>query len=262
MIKFSRRLKSSLVRAEGAAVLNNQITTEKVTFDLNLSNYQTKALQEYFQQDGIMFPLETLIQKSQERDYEFFLSQENFIKVADSLEKFESYLDLDDPNSKEFRLFKRKLYTTYEVRNRTTLEHDHYSTKIELSDLYHMVDSNDTHLAEIVRQNNIIRETSQLALKGAFYKRKLLSAEKIKGLVSMAVAGEIWWSYAYLAHSYGSSITQLAMVATTLFGISRFTETNYINSLEVLPEGHENAGKVKVVIALSPIVTREFLVES
>lgn len=125
-----------------------------------------------------------------------------------------------------------------------------------------MIDSNDTHVAEIKRQNDIERQTAQLTgLKGAFYRRKLLSAEKIKGLVSMALAGEIWWSYAYLAHSYGSSITSMALIASTIYGASKFLETNFVNSLEVLPEGHEHAGKVKVVIALSPIVTRELLVD-
>ncbi len=83
-----------------------------------------------------MFPYETMIQKCQEKDYDFFLSQKNFYKVTDSLEKFESFLDLDAPESRDFILFKRKLYNAYEVRNRSTLEHTLFSGEIDHTHLY------------------------------------------------------------------------------------------------------------------------------
>jgi hypothetical protein len=42
------------------------------------------------------------------KDFEFFLKQGNFLKVVDTLEKFEDgLLDKDSPRAKEFVLFKR-----------------------------------------------------------------------------------------------------------------------------------------------------------
>lgn len=66
------------------------------------------------------------------KDYEFFLSQGNFLKVVDTLEKFQqNVLDKDSPKAKEFVLFKRHLYSMYEVQNRSVHEHELYSFEIE-----------------------------------------------------------------------------------------------------------------------------------
>ena len=206
-----------------------------------------------------MFPVETIIEKSAERDYEFFLNQKNFLLVADSLEKFESCLDTKEQASKDFIIFKQKLYQTYEVRNRSTLEHDELTSNVSLFDLYHVMDASKNHLAEMARENHIERMTNQLSLKGKLYKRKLLSAEKLKGLFSLGAGSWMWLNYATLAATYPTTALSFAVAATSMFGISRFAETNFVDSIEVLPEGDANAGQVKVTIALSPFVTREIL---
>lgn len=143
LLKFSRRFNSTLVKAEASAILNNTVDTQSGRFEIN--EYETANLQDYFKSNGIMFPLETLIEKYQEKDYKFFLEQKNFYKVADSLEKFETCLDaaaVDD-----FVTFKRKLYTTYEVQNRSTLEHTLYSSEIDNYSIHHMKESNANHIA-------------------------------------------------------------------------------------------------------------------
>ena len=55
-----------------------------------------------------------VIEKSSQKDYQFFLGQGNFLKVVDTLEKFESSI-LNPDSAKDFVLFKRQLYTLYEV---------------------------------------------------------------------------------------------------------------------------------------------------
>ena len=55
-----------------------------------------------------------IIEKSSQKDYQFFLTQGNFLKVVDTLEKFESSI-LNPDSAKDFVLFKRQLYTLYEV---------------------------------------------------------------------------------------------------------------------------------------------------
>ena len=48
------------------------------------------------------------IEKTQIKDYEFFLRHGNFLKVVDTLEKFQdNVLDKDSPRAREFILFKR-----------------------------------------------------------------------------------------------------------------------------------------------------------
>jgi hypothetical protein len=38
----------------------------------------------------LLFPVETIIQKSEAKDFGFFLDHGNFFKVVDTLEKFEA----------------------------------------------------------------------------------------------------------------------------------------------------------------------------
>ena len=57
--------------------------------EYRIQRYSSTALKSYFDQDALMLPVETLIEKSQERDYQFFLQQDNFLKIVDTLEKFE-----------------------------------------------------------------------------------------------------------------------------------------------------------------------------
>ena len=56
------------------------------------------------------------IEKTQAKDYRFFLEQRNFLKVVDTLEKFEEgMLDLESAKAKEFIVFKKQLYQMYEI---------------------------------------------------------------------------------------------------------------------------------------------------
>jgi len=144
------------VKQDAAASL--QVAESKSGF-VEVANYETGALQEYFNQNGIMFPVETLIEKYQQRDYNFFLDQKNFLKVTDSLEKFEACLDLDSPESKDFVLFKKKLYNAYEVRNRSTLEHTSFSGEIDDLQIHHIHESTRYHVEEMRRENLLTRMT-------------------------------------------------------------------------------------------------------
>jgi len=56
------------------------------------------------------------IEKTTLKDFQFFLGNSNFLKVVDTLEKFEEgLLDKNSPKAREFILFKRQLYAMYEV---------------------------------------------------------------------------------------------------------------------------------------------------
>jgi len=55
------------------------------------------------------------LEKTTLKDYEFFLNQGNFLKVVDTLNKFEDgILDKNSPKARDFVLFKRPLNAMYD----------------------------------------------------------------------------------------------------------------------------------------------------
>ena len=56
----------------------------------SLEAYTNNSLKEYFDQDALLIPIETIAQKCEAKDFKFFLGQPNFLKVVDTLEKFQS----------------------------------------------------------------------------------------------------------------------------------------------------------------------------
>ena len=55
-----------------------------------------------------MFPVETISEKVNAHDYDFFLSNNNFLKVVDTLAKYqETNIDLDTQQGRDFIVFKR-----------------------------------------------------------------------------------------------------------------------------------------------------------
>ena len=54
-----------------------------------LEEYSNKSLKAYFDQDALMFPIEEIVERVKKRDYRFFLQSNNFLKVVDTLEKYQ-----------------------------------------------------------------------------------------------------------------------------------------------------------------------------
>ena len=54
-----------------------------------IGEYNQVTLKDYFDQDAFLFPIEEIIAKVDDRDYRFFLANKNFLKVVDTLEKFQ-----------------------------------------------------------------------------------------------------------------------------------------------------------------------------
>jgi len=56
-------------------------------------------------------PIETIRERSEMKDYEFFLKQGNFMKVVDTLEKYQQrVVNTKSESGKDFIQFKRQLY--------------------------------------------------------------------------------------------------------------------------------------------------------
>lgn len=83
------------------------------------------------------------------KDFQFFLRQGNFLKVVDTLEKFQQgVLDPSSAKAREFVLFKRELYALYEVQNRSKHEHELFSFTIERENLRSLYQANESYVNE------------------------------------------------------------------------------------------------------------------
>lgn len=263
MLTFTRRLKSSLVKAQASNALNNVITQKKPLYDV--AEFETENMKDFFDQNGLIFPVETIIEKYQAEDYDFFLEQGNFLKVADSLEKFGSNLDMDHENAKDFIIFKKKLYKLYEVRSRSAAEHAQFSSEILENELTHVYDAHKNHLSTIIQENKVERFRQQQALKGAYYKRKLMNPQRLRGITSSLFAVSFYLYNPYLwPYFAGSALTAkffyITPIASALFGIANLSESNIVHSIERLDtKGDE--GKIKLSIAVTPFVNRDIIAD-
>jgi len=215
-------------------------------------------LADYFKQNGIIIPVETLMTKYREKDYRFFIEQKNFTLVADSLEKFKNCLDLKSPEAKEFVLFKKKLYNAYEVYHRSSNEHTEFSTDITLAHIYHMQQSNNRHLEEMRKINHLERLQTQLVLQGKVYQRKFLSHETVEGLLSFGLSFVLYKYSACLTPIIGSFIPSVLSAGSLIWGFMAFANRNYVDSIEILDHG-QNKGKVEVSVAITPIKRAKIL---
>lgn len=263
MLSFSRRLKSSLVKAQASNALNNVIQDKKQFYEL--ADFQTSNLKDFFDKNGLMFPVDTIIEKYKAEDFDFFLTKGNFLKVADTLEKFASNLDMDHEDARKFILFKKKLYKLYEVRARSVHEHAQFSTEIREDELTHVYAAHRHHLANLATDSYIDRVAQQLNLKGAFYRRKLMSPQKLRGLTSGLFALSIYAYNPYLWPYFASNFILAKLysatpIAAALYSGYNFYERDIVNSISRVDSGSDK-GKVKLSISVYPFVTRDIIAD-
>jgi hypothetical protein len=180
------------------------------------------------------------------------LDQRNFLKVVDTLEKFEAgMLDRKSVAARDFMNFKRQLYQMYEVQNRSVHEHELYSFTIERENLKWLYRANRDFLAEIEKMDTIEQMADHTALKGQVFKRKMMSPKKVRGLGAFASMVGIYSYMPYMAVYLGSTVPVVAMCASALYGMLSFSESRIINSISVIEEG-DHKGKLQLNIGSSP----------
>ena len=86
-------------------------------------------------------------EKSGQKDFEFFLTRGNFLKVVDTLEKYQDrVVNTQSESGKEFIKFKRQLYMMYEVQNRSIDEHEEFSMQMERKSLPWLYEANEDYI--------------------------------------------------------------------------------------------------------------------
>jgi hypothetical protein len=263
MLKLTRRLQSTLVKAEASHALNTIIEDKKQYYDM--ASFQTDHMKEFFDKNGLIIPVDTIIEKYKEEDFEYFLAHKNFLKVTDTLEKFGSNLDMDHEDARKFVLFKKKLYKLYEVRARSDVEHAEFSTEVREEELTHVYNAHKYHINSLVTDNYIKRYTAQKQLKGAYYKRKLLSPARIRGLSSTILALSMYVYHPYLWPHFAAGIIlpklyTLTPIAASLYGLYNLSENNIINNISRIDSGSDK-GMIKISIAISPIVSKHIIAD-
>lgn len=264
MLKLSRRFKTSLVKAESSGVLNTVIQDKKQYYEL--MDFQTGSMKEFFDKNGLIIPVETIIEKYKAEDYDFFLEKGNFLKVTDTLEKFTANLDMNHEDAKNFVIFKKKLYKLYEVRSRSTLEHEVFSTDVTEDELSHVYNAHKHHLRTLITDNHIKRYNAQKQLKGSYYKRKFMSPARLRGLTSSFLALSMYIYHPYLWPHFAAGyllpkLYTITPIAASLYGLYNLSESNVVHSITRIDSGSDK-GKVKITIALTPLVTKYIIADA
>jgi len=220
----------------------------KASSAFELQDYQAGALKEYFEQDGLLVPIETIREKSESKDFEFFLGQGNFMKVVDTLEKYQQrVVNTKSESGKEFVQFKRQLYQMYEVQNRSIDEHEQFSSKLERQNIKWLYQANMDFIGEMQRVNTLDSLADHGSLKGSIFRAKMMSARRVRGLGGFGLAGMLYANFGALAMMMGPTVPTLSMVGSIMYGIKAFADTESISRIDYITEG-EFAGQMRVTV--------------
>ena len=206
-----------------------------------------------------------LIEKTSLKDFRFFLNNGNFLKVVDTLEKFEQgLLDKNSPRAREFILFKRQLYAMYEVQNRSVHEHELFSFEVERENLRWLYNANTDFVSEMHRVDQIDQLADHARLgKDEVFRRRTLSPRRFKGLGAFASSFTLYSYAPYLAVYCGATAPVLGAVFAGLYGMLQFSESQIVNSIKIIKDAtSEHYGKLHIEVGESVFATSEIIVDT
>ena len=190
------------------------------------------------------------------KDFQFFLEQKNFLKVVDSLEKYQKIMVNEYADEgKEFIVFKRQLYQMYEVQNRSKDEHDAFSIGIERKNLNWLYQANLEFVKEMTRINHLDNLVAHGKLKGSIYKANKLSWRTLKGISTLGITALGYLNMAQLSLLLGPNVATLGLIGTAVYGTSMFRESNTVSQIDYMTEG-ENQGKLRIKVQSSLVSSR------
>jgi hypothetical protein len=192
------------------------------------------------------------------------LDQKDFLKVVDTLEKFESgMVDLNSEAGKEFVKFKRQLYKLYEVQNRSVQEHDAFSLRVDRRNLNALYNANLRFVSEVTKATHHETMADYGMLKGKVLRKKPLSVRRRRGLAFFALASAGYWNLASLTMLCGNSVVPLLGVAfCTMNFLQSFNQVNNIEWIEAFPPEHPMAGKLRMKINTSPYFGKTIITDT
>jgi hypothetical protein len=202
-------------------------------------------------------------EKTGQKDFEFFLGQGNFLKVVDTLEKFENgILDKSSAKAREFFLFKRQLYAMYEVQNRSVEEHELFSFTVERKNLLWVYNANLNFVENLSKGDatDQLADNSRLG-PNQIFARRTMNPRRLKGLGAFASAYGLFSYAPYLAIYMGATAPYLAAAAAGLYGMLSFSESQIVNSITVIKDGSDLHGKLLINVGLSAFSSTDIVVD-
>lgn len=199
----------------------------------------------------MIIPAEQIVEKTEERDFAFFLDHGNFFKVVDTLEKFEvNMVNKESQAGRDFVLFKRQLYQMYEVRHRSIWEHEQFSLTVERRNLKWLAEANRDFIHEIHRINHLDQLADTSRLVGKVFKKKMFNEAKIKGIGAFGLAAFGYMNMTAFTLMMGPLAPSAAIVGSLMYGMNQFAERQTIKDIEALADG-----QMKITFLVSPFVT-------
>lgn len=137
----------------------------------------------------------------------------------------------------------------YEVKNRSVYEHQAYTMKMDrqsLDSLY-SVTQNFVHESAMVDRLDQLCDTG--ALKGKVFQAKMMTPERLQGLVSLTASMVAFKKMTMLSLMLGPVPTVAGIVGCAVYGLGKFNQRDIISAVEM------KDGKVHLTIQKSPIVS-------
>lgn len=180
--------------------------------------------------------------------------------MVDTLQKYESRLDLDTEQGRDFVMFRRELFKMYEVQHRSLSDHDAFSFTVERENLYYLAKANQSFLGEMRRLNDIEDLRSHSNLKGAYFRRHSMATSRFTGLGYFGIAGLTYAYFPIAMGLLGKTGAMLAIYGSSFMGMLATREHNVVNSIALIKDG-ENQGKLRINVATSLISSRDIIAE-
>lgn len=145
--------------------------------------------------------------------------------MVDTLEKFQDgFVNQQSQAGRDFVVFKRQLYQMYEVKNRSIYEHEQFSFSMERRNLKWLWDANNDYVQEISRVNHIDQLVDTASLNGKVFKMKMMTPNRLKGIVSFAAAGAAYSHWVPMTLMFGPTVSAFGITAAAVYGMSQFQE--------------------------------------
>ena len=122
-------------------------------------------------------------------------------------------------------------------------EHELFSFRIQRDHLKWLYQANESFLVEMERQHALEQMGDFYSLKGAVFKRRLMSPLRLKGLSAFAASAYIYTYLPYIAVYLGSTLPVLTACAAGFYGLAAFSDNGVINEIRVIEAG-DHSGKL------------------
>ena len=146
----------------------------------------------------------------------------------------------------------------YEVSNRSALEHDAYSFRVERSNLRWLYNANLDYCNELVRVNREENLNNHGQLKGAVFREKTFSSDRVKGIAAFATVAAVssHWMPVVLALGCGSTAPAVGLAGVLFYGMQKLNVNKTVNSIVI----DDETGNLILSISNSPISTYKIMV--